>query len=103
MTATGIVFRQLLTATAIGILLGLYYSFLRPLRHRHIHFADFLFCLGAGYGWLVLNFAVCRADIRLGYNLLLAVGCLLGKDTLGLCYSRYSSGFGILQAAFSLL
>ena len=67
MTAPALAFRHFCTACLLGVLLGVYYGFLRPLRPRFTTLSDLLFVLGAGWVWLYLGFAVCRGDLRLGY------------------------------------
>lgn len=68
---------------ALGAALGLVYGFLRPLRTRRSAPADLLFMAAAFYAWLVLSFAVCRGDIRLGITLALPLGALLWENTAG--------------------
>ena len=93
MTPPLTVFRLLLTALVLGCLAGVFYGFLRPLRPRLTHFADLLFAFFAGYLWLVLNFAVCRGDIRLVYNLTFLGGCFLWDRTAGVLTRPLFSGF----------
>jgi len=83
MNAPALVAQRFGLAFVIGIALGVYYSFLRPLRPKHTTLSDFLFVLGAGYGWLYLGFAVCRGDLRLSYTAVLALGIIVWEITLG--------------------
>lgn len=69
--------RFFLCSCLAGAGLGLFYGFLRPLGARHRHWADGLFCLGAGAVWLVLGFGVFRGDLRPGLFLGLPLGVLL--------------------------
>lgn len=69
--------RFFLCSCLAGAGLGLFYGFLRPLGARHRHWADGLFCLGAGAVWLVLGFGVFRGELRPGLFLGLPVGSLL--------------------------
>ena len=70
-------------ACLLGLGLGLYYGFLRPLRPRHTALSDLLFLPGLFYSWLWLSFAVCQGDIRLGYCMGLLVGALVFEQTVG--------------------
>ena len=67
----------------IGAALGIIYGFLRPLRKRHTTFADTLFVLAACYGYLILQFGICQADVRLAYFLAMICGCILWEGTIG--------------------
>ena len=72
---------------ALGVALGLWYGFLRPLRPRFSVLSDALFLLGAAWVWLELGFRVCGGDLRLGYTVGLLVGgigvqCLLGLSLI---------------------
>ena len=75
--------QQLIIACLLGILLGLLYGFLRPLRPKYTALADFVFLLIAGWVWLYLGFAVCKGDLRLGYSAGLFAGGILWELTLG--------------------
>ena len=70
-------------ACLLGLGLGLYYGFLRPLRPKYTLLSDLLFLPPAFYAWLYLSFAICRGDIRLGYSMGLLVGVLLFDGTVG--------------------
>lgn len=74
---------RFLCACGIGLGLGFYYGFLRPLRPRHTRLSDLLFFPALFYGWLYLGFAVCRGDIRMGYTAGLLVGVLFWEMTVG--------------------
>ena len=76
-------FSRFCVAVAMGLGLGLYYGFLRPLRPKHTHLSDFLFCLGGFWAWIYLSFGVCLGDIRIAYTAGLAVGGFLWEITLG--------------------
>ena len=67
----------------MGAGLGILYGAMGPPRQKHPHLWDFFFMAAAFYGWLVLNFAVCRADIRPVYSLAILLGFLLEEATLG--------------------
>ena len=60
----------------LGVGLGLWYCFLRPLRPKHTALSDLLFLLGLGWAWLYLAFPVCDGDLRAGYSAALGVGWL---------------------------
>lgn len=74
---------RFLYACLLGLGLGLWYGFLRPLRPRHTVLSDVLFLPALGWAWLYLSFAVCRGDIRLGYCAGLAVGAFFWEGTFG--------------------
>jgi len=74
---------RFLAAGALGLFLGLCYSFLRPLRQRHVHLADFLFLPALLWVWLYLSFAVCRGDLRPGYYLGAFAGWLVWELSAG--------------------
>ena len=85
--------RHFLLALLLGLGLGCYYGFLRPLRPKHTHLSDFLFMVGLGWVWLVLNFAVCFGDIRLGCNMGLVCGAFLWELTVGRLLRPVFAGF----------
>ncbi len=61
----------------MGLGLGVFYCFLRPLRQRHTHFADTLFVCGTFYAWIYLGFGICAGDLRFGYTAGLLGGAML--------------------------
>lgn len=83
MTGPALDARRFALACLLGVVLGIYYGFLRPLRPRHTALSDLLFLPAAGYSWLYLGFAVCRGDIRLSYSMGLLVGAVGWEMTLG--------------------
>lgn len=70
-------------ACGIGLILGMYYGFLRPLRPRHTIVSDVLFLPALAYGWLYLGFAICRGDLRIGYCLGILLGIVAWELTVG--------------------
>lgn len=70
-------------ACLMGLGLGIYYGFLRPLRPKWTTFSDLAFVLGAGWAWIYLSFGVCRGDIRLGYSSGLLLGGVLWEMSAG--------------------
>ena len=74
---------RFLISLGLGGLLGIFYEFLRPLRPKHTLLSDSIFLAGAGYGWLWLNFAVCRGDIRTVWLLGMILGGVATEITLG--------------------
>lgn len=74
---------RFLCACGIGLILGMYYGFLRPLRPKHTLISDALFVPALFFGWLYLGFAICRGDLRLGYCLGLLMGGLVWELTVG--------------------
>ena len=81
MTPPGTAAGRFLAAGLLGLVLGLVYGCLRPLRRRAL--ADLLFLLAAGWAWLYLNFDICRGDIRPGITASLGVGALVWELTVG--------------------
>ena len=84
---------RFLWACLIGLILGLYYGFLRPLRPKHTLLSDILFLPALIYGWLYLGFAICRGDLRLGYCAGLLVGGLAWELTVGRLLRPVFRGF----------
>lgn len=80
-------------ACKIGLALGLFYGFLRPLRPRHPLMSDLLFLPVMGYAWLYLSFAICRGDIRLGYCAGLFLGAAVWEMTVGRLLRPVFQGF----------
>ena len=76
--------RRFLWGLLAGAVLGVLYSFLRPLRRVRQAPADLLFLLGAGWAWVYLSFAICRGDPRPAYLLGAIAGGLVTELTLGL-------------------
>lgn len=74
---------RFLWACGIGLVLGMYYGFLRPLRPRHTIVSDVLFLPALAYGWLYLGFAICRGDLRIGYCLGILLGIVAWELTVG--------------------
>ena len=75
--------RHFSLAFVMGLALGIYYGFLRPLRPRHTVLSDLLFLPAAFYAWLVLGFGICRGDLRLGCCSGLVLGAVAWDITLG--------------------
>jgi len=75
--------RRLLAALGLGLLLGLIYGFLRPLRRKGNTLGDLLFLLCAGAVWVQLGFGICQGDLRLGYFAGLPMGAVLWEKTVG--------------------
>ena len=66
MSVPSLVVSRLYTGFVMGLGLGLGYSFLHPVRPRWL--GDLMFLPLMVWVWLELNFAVCDADLRLGYQ-----------------------------------
>lgn len=102
--------RHFSVAALMGLGLGLYYGFLRPVRVKHPHWGDLCFLAGLYWAWLWLNFAVCHGDIRLGCNAGLIVGIFLCELTLGrllrpvfqFFWAGVSKFFGFIFAPFKI-
>lgn len=80
-------------ACLLGLGLGLYYGFLRPLRPRHTGLSDLLFLPALFYSWLYLSFGVCDGDIRLSYSMGLLVGTVVFQWTAGRWLRTIFQGF----------
>ena len=74
---------RFLRGLILGLALGLWYGFLRPLGRRKRALADLLFLMGAFPVWVYFSFAVCQGDLRIGYLSSLFVGGILFDMTLG--------------------
>jgi hypothetical protein len=73
---------QFAMACLYGLVLGLIYDFLRPLRPKRTTLADTLFVLALFYLWLRLSFGICQGDPRLGISAGLFVGMGIWRVTL---------------------
>ena len=80
----------------IGLGLGVFYCFLRPIRTKHTVFADGIFVLGALVGWVYAAFYFCRGDLRMGYTFALFLGMGIGWRTVGLWLLPVFYGFWYL-------
>ena len=76
--------RQFGAACLLGLALGLFYGFLRPLGQRRRQLADLLFAPALVWAWLYLSFGICRGDIRLGCCMGLLLGAVLEEITIGI-------------------
>ena len=84
---------RFLWACGIGLVLGLYYGFLRPLRPKHTLISDVLFVPALFFGWLYLGFAICRGDLRIGYCFGLLLGGFAWELTFGKLLRPVFRGF----------
>ena len=66
-----------------GAVLGLIYSFLRPMRPKHTAAADSLFLAAALWAFAWISFGVCGGDIRLGSLMGQLLGGIAAERTLG--------------------
>ena len=87
-------------AAGVGLLLGLWYGFLRPLRPRFTVLADGAFLLGAFWGWLEVAFRICGGDLRLAYLAGMGLGGIVWDRTAGLCLRGLFSTFWSGVAGF---
>ena len=83
MTVPSTAFKLLGQSMLSGAVLGLLYSFLRPLRPRHTVAADSLFSLALLWTFLWVSFGVCGGDIRLGNLVGQLLGGIAAERTLG--------------------
>ena len=59
----------------LGMVSGLGFDFVRPIRPRFV--GDLLFLVLLGWIWLQLTFAICEGDLRLGHLFGLGTGAIL--------------------------
>ena len=87
-------------ASVLGLGLGLYYGFLRPLRPKHTVLSDLLFAPALVWAWVWVCFPICDGDIRLAYVAGLPTGILLWEATAGKAlrpvFSYIWKGFALL-------
>lgn len=98
MTSPGIAAGRFGAACLLGLLLGLAYSLLRPLRPRLTALADLVFVIAFGAAWVELGFGICQGDLRLGYTAGLFVGIFAWELTLGKWLRRWI--FGIYRGIY---
>ena len=99
MTAPALFLQRYLAACALGVGLGVWYGFLRPVRPRTL--GDLLFLPILFWAWLYLSFGICKGDLRLGYCSGLLVGGLAWEWTVGRWLRPIFSGFwGFWQKIF---
>ena len=92
---------RLVMCACLGLALGLFYGFLRPLGQRHRHLADLLFLPVLFAAWVYAGFGICQGDLRPGYWLGLAGGAVLWDQTAGRLLRRVFNGFW--QVIFQIL
>lgn len=83
MTAPAVAAGRFGAACLLGLALGLWYGFLRPLRPRWTALSDLLFLLGVFPVWVYLGFGICGGDLRPGYWAGLFLGGLAWELTVG--------------------
>ena len=104
MNAPSIAAVRFLTACGYGVVLGLLYGILRPLRPKHTTFADGVFVTAAAWAWLKLSFGICQGDIRIGYTAGLFVGailCAFNGDSISKSWS-FGSSNGNFESSFNI-
>ena len=74
---------RFLRGILLGLPLGAFFGFLRPLSRHRRTLADLLFLCGVFPTWLYFSFAVCQGDLSLGYLASLPLGGILFECTLG--------------------
>ena len=92
--------RHFSLAFLLGVPLGVYYGFLRPLRPRYALLSDLLFLPALVYAWLLLCFGVCRGDLRLGCCSGLFLGAVAWEGTVGKLLRPVFTWFWGLLASF---
>jgi hypothetical protein len=101
MTAPALAAGRLAAACLMGLGLGLWYGFLRPLRPKFTLLSDLLFLLALFPSWVYLGFGICEGDLRLGYIAGLALGGFLWEFTAGRVLRPVFAGFW--RAIFQIL
>ena len=84
---------RLLCAVLLGVGLGVFYGFLRPLRTRHRHIADLMFLLALYPTWVYFAFGIAGGDLRFGYTAGLFAGILAWESTFGRWLRPVFAGF----------
>ena len=74
---------RFLCGIGVGLLLGAWYGFLRPLGRRRRNFADLLFAVVLLPSWVYYSFGICHGDLRPGYWPSLLLGGWLFDRTVG--------------------
>ena len=57
----------LLWSAGLGLILGVVYAFLAPLRKKLLSLADGIFVLTTFCLWIYFSFAICCGSLRVGY------------------------------------
>ena len=83
MTAPAVAAGRFGAACLLGLVLGLWYGFLRPLRPKWTALSDLLFLLGVFSVWVYLSFGICGGDPRPWYLGGLFLGWLVWDKTAG--------------------
>jgi hypothetical protein len=83
MTPPAVAAQRLGISFVMGLVLGVLYGFLRPVRIKHRHLGDLIFVIATAIVWVYQSFAVCRGDLRPGYWAGLAAGCIIWELTAG--------------------
>ena len=92
---------RLLCAILLGIALGVFYGFLRPLGRRHRQITDLLFILALYPVWIFFAFGIAGGDLRFGYTLGLFGGVVLWETTFGKWLQPVFAGFGVQFTEFT--
>ena len=104
MTPPALAGSRFLWACLLGLGLGLWYGFLRPLRPRHTALADAAFLAAAAGCWVYFSFGICGGDLRLGYTAGLACGALGWELTAGrLLRPLFSRVWGAISLIVSII
>lgn len=90
--------QRFLLSCLVGLAVGIWYDFLRPLRPKHTGLSDFVFLIGLYYAWLYQGFKICNADLRPGYTAGLFLGACGWEMTVGRLLRPVFSGFWKIMA-----
>lgn len=74
-----------LYAVLTGMLIGISYDIILPLRKKHTNISDAVFVFASIVLWLWYNFKICRGDIRLSYHAGVVPGFMIWR----MSFSRY--------------
>ena len=101
MTVPVIAARRFAAGIVLGMILGIWHGFLRPVRQRSAVAGDLLFLPGLGWAWIYLMFGICRGDLRVGAFGALLAGCMIWEATAGKLLQPVFEGFwkGIMRVS----
>ena len=88
-------------AVVLGLALGVVYSFLRPVKRRHL--GDLVFSACALWGWIWLTFGICRGDVRGAYLAGMAAGAWATHGAFAPVFRVFWKIIGIPAKKFRIL
>ena len=104
MTVPAIAAARFAAGCGLGMLLGIWYDFLRPLGAKRYALRDLAFLGGFCWAWMQLMFGFCRGDLRPGAFFSLLLGFCLWQMTAGRLVRPLFFGFWrMVGAIFAFL